>query len=112
MIFINPGKLNKRVIIQKEVSSNPLDDTEYIDYKKVWASISNIHGKEFLEAQRVNPKISKKVTVRYIKELDPSINKNSCKDYKVKYKDQVYNILYIDNIKEENKYMELLLEII
>lgn len=106
------SELNKKVIIQKKVSSNPLEDTTYIDYKKIWANVRNLHGKERLEAQKINPNIDKKIIIRYVKELDPSLNKHSSKDYRVKYKNQIYNILYIDNIKEENRYMELMLEII
>lgn len=105
------GKLNKKIIIQKKQSTKRLEDDVYLDYKKVWADVKNIYGKEFIEAQKVNPNISKKIIIRYIKELDPSLNKNTGKDYKVKYKNQTYNILYIDNIHEKNSYMELLLEV-
>lgn len=108
---MNPGKLNKNIIIQKKQSTKPLEDDTFLDYKKVWANVKNIYGKEFIEAQKVNPNISKKVIIRYIRELDPSLNKNTSKDYKVKYKNQTYNILYIDNIQEKNRYMELLLEV-
>ncbi len=109
---MNPSKLNKRITIQKKVGSKPLEDDQYTDFKKVWAGVSNIHGKESIDAQKVNPYISKKVTIRYIKDLDPSINKFTNEDYRVVYNNQIYNILYIDNIREENRYMELLLEVI
>ena len=103
-------KLNKRVTIQKIKDAGPLKNKQYENYKTVWASISNLHGKEFIEAQKVSPKISKKIIIRYFKCLDPSININASTEFTVLYKGNIYNILYIDNIKEENKYMELLLE--
>ena len=103
-------KLNKRITIQKIKDAGPLKNKEYEDYKTVWASIINLHGKEFLEAQRVAPNISKKVTIRYIKELDPSIDNDVSKKFRVLYKGNLYNILYSDNIKEENKLMEIMLK--
>lgn len=104
-------KLNKRITIQTEKDMGPLKNKEYEDFKTVWASISNLHGKEFIEAQKVNPNITKKITIRYIKQLDPSININASKCFRVLYKSNTYNILYIDNVKEENRYMELMLEV-
>lgn len=105
------SELNKKIIVQKKESNKALEDIKYIDFKNVWAKIINLHGKERLEAQAINPKVDKKVTIRYIRELDPSININATKDYRVKYKGNYYNILYADNIKEENRFLELMLEV-
>lgn len=104
------SKLNKRITIQKINNNGPLKNNDYEDYKTVWASITNLHGKEFLEAQRIDSNISKKVTIRYIKDLDPSIDKDVSKKFRVMYKGSPYNILYSDNIKEENRFIELMLK--
>ena len=77
-------------------------------FKTVWAKVSNLYGKEFIEAQKVEANISKKFIIRYIKDLDPSINPNTCKDFIITYRGISYDILYIDNIKEENKFMEVM----
>ncbi len=103
-------KLNNRITIQKIKDAGPLKNKEYEDYKTVWARITNLHGKEFLEAQTVASNISKKVTIRYIKELDSSIDKDMSKKFRVMYKGNFYNILYSDNIKEENRLIELMLK--
>lgn len=108
---MNVGKLNKRITIQKKLPSSALKDDEYEDFKTVWSNIINIHGKEFIEAQKLNSNISKKIVIRYIKDLDSSININASKDYRIAYKGNFYNILYIDNIKEECRYMEMMLEV-
>lgn len=109
---MNPGKLNKRVTIQRKINNNPLSDANYEGFKTVWSKIKNLYGKELIEAQKVNPNISKKAIIRYIRDLDMSINPNACKDFQMLYKGVTYNILYSDNIEEQNRFMELLLEVI
>lgn len=103
--------LNKRITIQRKINNGALEDDTYEDYKSVWSNIKNLHGKEFLNAQSINPNISKKVTIRYIKDLDPSLDKEVSKVFRVKYKNNYYNILYSDNIREENRFLELMLEV-
>lgn len=111
---INPGEFRHRIIIQKrnfnETTCNGFEDVSWNDFKIVKAKIKNINGKEYFQAQQAQSKASKKVTIRYIKDLDSSIDINISLNYRVKYNDQTYNILYSVNIEEQNKYLELLLE--
>ena len=109
---MNIGDLKHRITIQQKVDKKPLEDVTYIDFKTVWAKISNLYGKEFIEAQKLEANISKKFIIRYIKDLDMSINPNTCKDFIISYKGISYNILYIDNIKEQNKFMEIMVGIL
>lgn len=104
---MNSGKLDQRITIQRKTSNNP---ALYIDVVTVWAAIKNSYGKEFIEAQAVNLNISKTITIRYKKYLDPGLNKNVTKDYRILYKNMFYNIIYIDNIREKKDYMEIALE--
>ena len=108
---MNIGELKHKVTIQKRLNNKPLEDVTFEDFRTVWAKINNLYGKEFIEAQKVESNISKKIIIRYIKDLDMSINPNACKDFKIKYKCCTYNILYIDNIQEKNKYMEIMIGI-
>lgn len=109
---MNIGELKHKVTIQKKVTGGPLEDTTYTDFKTVWTKINNLYGKEFIEAQKVEANISKKFIIRYIKDLDPSINPNACKDFIITYRGISYDILYIDNIKEQNKFMEIMVGIL
>ena len=109
---MNIGELKHRITIQKRAEKKPLEDTTYTDFKTVWAKVSNLYGKEFIEAQKVEANISKKFIIRYIKDLDMSLNPNACKDFIITYKGISYNILYIDNIKEQNKFMEIMVGIL
>ena len=105
---MNIGELNHRITILKKANKKPLEDTTYTYFKTAWAKINNLYGKEFIEAQKVETNISKKFIIRYIKDLDMSFNPNACKDFIISYKGVSYNILYIDNIKEQNKFMEIM----
>ena len=109
---MNIGELNHRITILKKVNKKPLEDTTYENFKTVWAKINNLYGKEFIEAQKVEANISKKFIIRYVKDLDMSFNPSACKDFIISYKGVSYNILYIDNIKEQNKFMEIMVGIL
>nr|UVM81368.1 MAG: head-tail joining protein [Bacteriophage sp.] len=104
------GELNKRVTILKKQKTGYFEEDKFNKAFDVWSKIVNLHGKKFIEAQKVNPNISKEIIIRYIKELDTSINPNATIDYRIEYKGVQYNLLYSDNIKEENRFIELLLE--
>ncbi|HBG0292101.1 TPA: phage head closure protein [Clostridioides difficile] len=110
---MNVGNLNKRITIQIKEQTNDENGftvNEWIDFKTVWANIKNINGKEFFQAQQAQSKANKKITIRYLKYLDSSIDARVSLKYRVKYKENTYNILYSDNIQEKNQYIELLLE--
>lgn len=110
---MNPGKLNKRILIQKrvcEVDENGFEVEFWQDVKTVWANMKNLNGRELIEAQGNNSKVTKKAIIRYIKCLDISINPKVSLDYRIMYKNNLYNLVYPNNLNEENKYIELLLE--
>ena len=109
---MNIGELKHRITILKKANKKPLEDTTYTDFKTVWAKVNNLYGKEFIEAQKVEADISKKFVIRYIKDLDMSFNPNACKDFIISYKGVSYNILYIDNIKEQNKFMGIMVGVL
>lgn len=110
---MNIGRLNQRITIQKKeilIDDNGFEVEEWADYKSVWASVKNINGKEFFQAQQAKSQASKKVTIRYLKDLDSSLDPNVSLKYKIKYKNNNYNLIYSDNIQEQNRFIELLLE--
>ena len=109
---MNIGELKHRITIQQKADKKPLEDATYTDFRTVWCKVNNLHGKEFIEAQKVEANVSKKFIIRYMKDLDMSTNPNACKDFIINYKGVSYNILYIDNIKEQNKFMEIMVGIL
>ena len=107
---MNPGLLNVKVQLEKKINSkNPLIDSTFELYKSIWCNMSNITVKEKITAESLNAKASKKLVIRYRKELDLDYNENATKEFRITYKTRVYNISYICPIKD-NEFMELLLE--
>lgn len=104
---MNPGELNRRIKIQtltSTVNVNGFAVENWTDLKTVWAKIQNLHGSEFFQAQQVNSKATCKFTIRYVKDLDTSM--------RIVYENKNYNILYVDDIRAEHTYIEMLAEVI
>jgi len=117
---MNIGELDKRIIIQKKTIGQDADGyqiEEFTDYKPVWASKNNLFGREFFAAAAVNSELTVKFGIRYMKELDSSVNVegiNTTKIFRVKYGNLFYNLTFIDDIKTQHIEMELkaLLEVV
>lgn len=99
---MNPGKLNRKVEIMEldKVSDGAggYEDT-FVPIKKVWANIRPIYGKEYYEAQQAQVQVSHKVTIRYTEDINRS--------HILSFNGKVYDIQYLLNIEEENRYLEI-----
>ncbi|WP_025436577.1 phage head closure protein [Peptoclostridium acidaminophilum] len=96
------GKLSKRILIQKcipNLNENGFESETLEDYKTVWASVSNLHGKEYFAARAVQEENTVKFTIRYLAGLDQRM--------KILFQGKAYNITAIDNIKYRNRYIEI-----
>lgn len=111
---MNSGRLRSRIKIyeyKNTVDEDGIEGEESLTlYSTVWADIRNINGNEYFEAGKNNVRAEKKIIIRYIKNLDPSIDNRATQKFKILYNNTFYNILYIDNIQERKKYMEILVE--
>lgn len=99
---MNPGNLRHRITLQKlttTTNENGFEIEEWLDIKTVWASITNLHGREYYEAAAVQAEQTVKFTIRYLKGLDTSM--------RILFRDKQYNITAIDNIKYENRFIEI-----
>ena len=99
---MNPGELRHRITIQileTVVNENGFEVEEWMDFKTLWASIKNLHGREYFEAAAVQKENTVKFTIRYFDGIDTSM--------KILFKDKHYNITSIDNIRYENKFIEI-----
>lgn len=96
------GDLRHRVTFQKlttTISENGFEDETWQDYKTVWASISNLSGREYYQAAAVQAEKTVKFQIRYTEGLDTSM--------KILFKEKQYDIASIDNMKYENKFIEI-----
>ena len=103
------GDLNQRITIEKYIAhidsnSNGFTNPTWILYKKVWANKQNLYGKEYYAAKAVNAENAADFTIRYTKDLEELYSTES---FRIVWKNIIFNIVYVDNIRQENKYLKL-----
>lgn len=94
--------LSKRITLQElktNINENGFEIEEWIDFKTVWAAVSNLHGREYYEAAAVQAENTVKFTIRYLPNIEPTM--------RILFKGKQYNITSIDNIKYANKFIEI-----
>lgn len=96
------GEFKHRITIKRlitEVNENGFEVETYETYKTLWAKITNLHGKEYFEAAAIQKEKTVKFIFRAVKGIDETM--------KIDFNGKLYDITFIDNIKYENKYMEV-----
>jgi len=97
------GNLHHLVEIQHyQESQNDLGESlkSWTLFKKAWAEIKPISGKEFFQASKENNEVSHRVIIRFIDGILPSM--------RVKFKDRFFDIESSRDYFERNKYLELM----
>lgn len=97
------GRTNKRITFCKyEEIKNELkqDEQQLTEVKTVWASVEPTRGREYQEAQRIRPELTYKITTRYHKGITP--------DMFIKFKDRIFQIVSIINVRERNEMLEII----
>lgn len=71
------GRLNRRVTIMQRTERademGQIVNTDFDDLKTVWATIAPLRGRELWEAQKVNPVMYYRITIRYLEGLSPDM---------------------------------------
>lgn len=96
------GKLNKRIIFQNSITIENeygFEIQEWGDYITVWASSTNLSGREYFAAMQIQAENTIKFTIRY--------NKNINESMRIIFDGKNYDITFIDNIKFNNEFMEI-----
>lgn len=96
------GDLNQRITLLKPINSvdnNGFEIDSYYIYKKVWAKVSNLRGKEYFFAEAIKAEQTVKFTIRYQKDIDTTM--------KILFRGKTYDINSIDNINYENRWIEI-----
>lgn len=96
------GSLNKRITIEElkiNINENGFEVEEWIDFKTVWAGVSNLYGREYFDAASVQMENTVKFVIRYLPGIDTSM--------RILFKGKHYNITSIDNIKYRNRFIEI-----
>lgn len=103
---INAGAFNKKIqVIRYEITkdSDGFETKTEITVLNTWAQISNISGTELL---RSNSDFSEVKTRFLIRTPKTEITK----EMMIKFKDNVYNITYINDYSYDRKYTEIIAE--
>lgn len=102
-----------KIIIQKlttATNDNGFQEEVWQDWKSVWSNKKNLYGREFWTAKAVQAETTTKFKIRYLKELDSTKNEegiSTTKKFRIKCGNSVFNITFIDNIKHQNRFMEI-----
>lgn len=96
------GNMKHKIIIQRPTvtqNENGYDVTTFVDYKTSWAAVNNLFGDEYFIAMQSQAQNTIKFLIRYIADIDTTM--------RIIFKQKIYNITFIDNIRYGNSYMEI-----
>lgn len=106
---INPRELRYKIKIQKPIDSFDEDNRpvpEWHTFLEPRAKVVNISGEELDIAEGIGVKIVKTFYIRFRKNIE--IEEGD----RILYKGKKYNIKYINNMEEQNRYLEIKTEYI
>lgn len=98
---IDTGLLNQRITIQKRTTAtneNGFSSETWAEYYSCRSYVNGLSGSEYWAAHAVQAETTKVFTVRYCREV-AAVNP---KDYRIVFKDDVYNITNVDIVRYEN----------
>ena len=96
------GRTNKRVSFCKFAEEkNEMNQTTQAlkKIRTVWASVEPRSGREYIEAEKEHPELTYIITTRYMEDVTP--------DMFIQYRDRLFNIRSIRNIRENNEMLEM-----
>lgn len=96
------GELRHRITFQKLMTTtneNGFDLEDWVDIKTVWSAARNLNGKEFFEAAMGQAEKTVKFIIRFTDGIDETM--------RILFKQRIYNITFIDNIKYRNNFIEI-----
>lgn len=105
---INPGSFDKKIeIIKYEVQkdSDGFENKKEITVLNTWAQVTNISGTEILQS---NSDFSEVKTRFLMRTRKIEINK----DMYIKFRSNIYNIVYINDYSYDKKFTEIMAELV
>ena len=102
--------LSKKIRIQNKesnINENGFNENKWNDYIEVWADKNNLFGKEYWSAKALQAENTVVFTIRYCFKLEPLLKANATKLYRILQDDRCFNIIHVDNIKEDNIWIKI-----
>lgn len=106
---INTGEFKHLISIERgkmEKNSDGIPEYTWSKLLDTRAKIVNLSGNEYLKALATGIKIDKTFYIRY------DISKNINTEDRIFYNGEYYNIKYVNNVHEMNKYLEIKCEML
>lgn len=110
IIMFNPGELNKKIIIQKNIEKTDKYGnviTEWQDYKTVYAKVNSLYGKEYWQAAAQGQENAVVFTLRYSEDLKVLAETQKITQYSIICDGLPYDILSYDNYKLSNNIIKI-----
>lgn len=98
-------QLNKKLTFEKPIINSDECGGQSIVwrvYKKIWGDITPISVAYNYSNYISETKATHKITLRYFNDIDSTM--------RIVYNNRIFSIKYILNIKEQNKYLEIICE--
>ena len=92
---VSKCRLNERILIEKYSSyqnENGFDVEGWTEYYKCWSGYERVSGKEYIAAKANNSEQIVTFTVRYCNKIKDLLEPGTSKVFRVKYKDNYYDI--------------------
>lgn len=109
-------KLNERITIQNfnsVIDNEGFNVQEWIDYHTCWCCFRTVGWKEYFSAMQVQAQNTVTFTVRYSNKIKDIIEDiQATKKYRVVYKNNAYDIKYINDLENKHEYVDIKAEII
>ncbi|WP_418750274.1 phage head closure protein [Frisingicoccus sp.] len=100
------GEWKERITIQRSTAGTDKAGNHVLsweDFYTCWAYVNNLSGKEYWEAAQVNAQKDIFFLIRYCSEVAGMDTEH----YRVKFREQIYNITFLDNVKYQNQTLKL-----
>ena len=100
------GEWKDKIIIQKSKAGNDRAGNHillWVDFYTCHAYVNNLSGKEYWEAAQLNAEKEIFFLIRYCSEAAVIDTEH----FRIIFREQIYNITFIDNVKYQNKTLKL-----
>ncbi|HHY72699.1 MAG TPA: phage head closure protein [Bacillus bacterium] len=100
---LSSGEFRHRIIFQKlDETENTMGDvvSEWVEYKKAWAKIVTVKGREFFAAAAVQNENTVRFIIRYAEEIHT--------DMRIIYNNRTFEIISVLNDDELNKTLTIM----
>ena len=110
MYTIDPGEFKHPIELQqlKIVKINNIATEKWESILKAKAKIINISGKEIQVNNNIKSEYSKRFIIRYPRGI--SLDSEDSKNQRLVYKNRSYDIIYISDVLDLNKYLEIVVK--